>query len=84
MQRREFITLVCGVAVAWPRAAPAQQPARRIGVLMNGGPDDAEGAGPSRGIPCTGCNSWAGPTAGTCELTLAGLATSGPIAARRN
>jgi putative tryptophan/tyrosine transport system substrate-binding protein len=42
VQRREFITLVCGVAVAWPRAARAQQPARRIGVLMNGGPDDAE------------------------------------------
>ena len=42
MQRREFITLLCGVAVAWPRAARAQQPARRIGVLMNGAPDDAE------------------------------------------
>ena len=42
MQRREFITLVCGVAVALPRAARAQQPARRIGVLMNGAPDDAE------------------------------------------
>ena len=42
MQRREFITLVCGVAVAWPRAARAQQPVRRIGVLMNGAPDDAE------------------------------------------
>ena len=42
MQRREFITLVCGVAVAWPRAGRAQQPARRIGVLMNGAPDDAE------------------------------------------
>ena len=42
MQRREFITLVCGAAVAWPRAARAQQPARRIGVLMNGAPDDSE------------------------------------------
>jgi putative ABC transport system substrate-binding protein len=42
VQRREFITLVCGVAFAWPRAARAQQTARRIGVLMNGAPDDAE------------------------------------------
>ena len=42
MQRREFITLLCGVAVAWPRDAGAQQTARRIGVLMNGAPEDAE------------------------------------------
>jgi putative tryptophan/tyrosine transport system substrate-binding protein len=42
VQRREFITLLCGVAVAWPGAARGQQPARRIGVLMNGAPNDAE------------------------------------------
>src|SRR5262249_24798559 len=43
MNRRAFISLVGGVAAAWPLAARAQQGMRRLGVLTPFAGDDAEG-----------------------------------------
>jgi putative tryptophan/tyrosine transport system substrate-binding protein len=45
LNRRDFITLLGGMAVAWPRVVRGQQGERmrRIGVLMNLAADDKEG-----------------------------------------
>ena len=44
MRRRAFISLLGCATAAWPLAAPAQQPERRIAIFITlASPDDAEG-----------------------------------------
>src|SRR5467141_554488 len=46
IQRRDFITLVCGAAAAWPVVAAAQQPVKKmrsLGFLLPGLPEASMG-----------------------------------------
>jgi putative tryptophan/tyrosine transport system substrate-binding protein len=42
MRRREFVTGIAGVAATWPLAARAQQPTRRVGLLMSQNDPDGQ------------------------------------------
>src|SRR5262249_39940565 len=64
MRRREFITLLGGAAASyascyasWPLAVRAQERMRRVGVLSNPGPDDAEMQGRT-GALAQGLQEW--------------------------
>ena len=68
MQRREFVTLLGGAAVAWPLIARAQQGERmrRIGILLAGSTDEPDYKARVAASLHRCCSNWVGPTAAIC------------------
>ena len=55
IQRREVISTLCGMAITWPLAVHAQQPAMPMVGLVNSGPPEVAGyrAAAFRQFPAT-------------------------------
>jgi putative tryptophan/tyrosine transport system substrate-binding protein len=92
IQRRAFLTLLGGVAASWPLSARAQQPLRRVGLLVPTRDTDSEyqrrlqalAGGLQKYGWTDGRNisidvRWAGPGAGQIQQAASGLVSLAPV-----